>query len=172
MIEQLFGSKTRVKLLQLFYSNFNYTNCSSLNFKDTLQGIAHNLQSITESITCTSRWCVDIHTKDHFYCLQAQLIIQLLSANSVGGYLESFTTVHPCHFCMVSRDKFCSTLHSNTRANSTNYDNFYSAITQHSCYKSAVTKLIKQTSSTLNTHSRLKIMMLMSALKKAKELGQ
>jgi len=33
-----------------------------------------------------------------------------LGAPSIGCYLESFSTLHPCHFCLISRDKMCSTL--------------------------------------------------------------
>lgn len=55
---------------------------------------------------------VNIIRSDGTFTFRGSLLLVVadnLAAHSIGGYLESFSTVHPCRFCLISRDKLCST---------------------------------------------------------------
>jgi len=35
-----------------------------------------------------------------------------LAAHAIGGFFESFTAIHPCRFCIIRKDKMCSSFTS------------------------------------------------------------
>jgi len=77
-------------------------------FSDVLKPMINDLVALAET-------GVTVIRPDGEFTFRGSLLIIVadnLAAHALGGFLESFSAVHPCRFCMISKDKMRSTLRS------------------------------------------------------------
>jgi len=82
------------------------TAVKKYGFENLLAPLISDLQTLATT-------GVSVVRSDGTFTFRGSLLLVVadnLAAHSLGGYLESFSTIHPCRFCLVSRDKLCSTL--------------------------------------------------------------
>lgn len=98
-------------------SRLHTINLVALCFSSALKtfGFADILSPLIRDLTILAEKGVTVVRPDGEFTFKGILLLVVadnLAAHSIGGYLESFSTIHPCRFCMISKHRLRSTLRS------------------------------------------------------------
>jgi len=97
--------RSKLHTLQLAALCFS-SAIKKFGFSDVLKTMINDLVVLAETGVTVSR-------PEGEFTFRGSLLIVVadnLAAHALGGFLESFSAVHPCRFCMISKDKMRSTL--------------------------------------------------------------